>query len=254
MARQVPDRRHGLKGAYAVMALSVNGADGTGGIAPARVGGAIVDVAPSHLSARPTSAKTLPPEIRTATRRALAPYLTQFVDARAALVASWVSSDSELLWLAPGTLPPLTPEKVLAWSAERRQRLMLCDGRDDLSIAYAELNEMPGNRQQRWIGHFLLSPAHRGRGWGVRFAQALLAHAFVELGAADVLLVVFPDNLRAIQCYERAGFIDLGQERKLFKTTGREHLFTRMGISRSRFFRLADAGRLPAEPLRFDFT
>lgn len=235
------------------MAFTVKSADGTGG-APGRAGGALANAAPALSSLRPARGATAPPEARAVPRRDLGPCLTQFADDRASLVASWVISDLELLWLAPGTLPPLTPEKVLAWTAERRQRVMLCDGRDDVPVAYAELNEMPGNRHQRWIGHFLLNPAHRGRGWGVRFAQALLAHAFVQLHATDVLLVVFPENKRAIQCYERAGFIELGQERKLFKATGREHLFTRMGISRSRFVRLTDAGKLPAEPLRFIST
>ncbi|RIK63806.1 MAG: hypothetical protein DCC65_15305 [Planctomycetota bacterium] len=181
--------------------------------------------------------------------RPAGPHLIPFSEGRAALIASWVRSDAELLWLAPGTPPPLTAEKVLLWGEERRQRLMLRNGRDETPIAYAELNEMPGHRRQMWIGHFLLDPAQRGRSWGVRFAQALLAAAFESQGATDVLLVVFPENERAIRCYERAGFLQLGQERKHFKSTGREHLFTRMGISRSRFRKLTSMGRMPAEPL-----
>ncbi len=177
------------------------------------------------------------------------PHLTDFTDDYASFVASWVRSEAELLWLAPGTPPPLTAEKVAAWKQERRERLLLWNGRDDHPIAYAELNDMPHARFQMWIGHFLLNPAHRGRAWGVRFAQALLARAFLECGASDVLLVVFPDNVRAIRCYERAGMIEMGQERKRFKTTGREHLFTRMGINRGRYRRLVAAGKMPADPL-----
>lgn len=177
------------------------------------------------------------------------PVLSPFSPQYASLVASWIRTDTELLWLAPGTLPPLTADKVLAWGRERRERFLLWNGRDDAPIAYAELNDMPHARFQMWIGHFLLSPEHRGRAWGVRFAQALLTRAFRDHGATDVLLVVFPENIRAIHCYERAGMIELGQETKFFKSTGRAHLFTRMGISRSRYRRLVAAGKLPADPL-----
>ncbi|OWY72826.1 hypothetical protein B7486_00325 [cyanobacterium TDX16] len=175
--------------------------------------------------------------------------LSYFQNCYAEVVASWVRSESELAWLAPGTPWPLTAEKVLVWGQERRERFLLWNGRDEFPIGYAELNEMPKTRDQLWIGHFMLDPVHRGCGWAVRFAQALLARAFVERQATDVLLVVVPDNERAIRCYQRAGMIDQGQERKHFKTTRRDYLFNRMAISRGRFRKLAGLGQLPDTPL-----
>lgn len=175
--------------------------------------------------------------------------LSYFDSCYAEMVAAWVGSESELAWLAPGTPWPLTGEKVLAWGQERRERFLLWNGRDDFPIGYAELNEMPKTRDQLWIGHFMLDPTRRGCGWAVRFAQALLARAFVERQATDVLLVVVPDNERAIRCYQRAGMIDQGQERKHFKTTRRDYLFNRMAISRGRFKKLTGLGQLPDTPL-----
>lgn len=176
-------------------------------------------------------------------------FLTFFDPAYSAQVAAWIRTELELNWLAPGTPWPLTAAKVAAWGEERRERFLLWNGRDDAPIGYAELNEMPKTRDQMWIGHFVLDPACRGRSWGVRFAQALIARAFVERHATDVLLVVIPENLRAIRCYQRAGMINLGQERKHFKSTGREYLFNRMGISRGRFRMLSGQGRMPVGPL-----
>lgn len=175
--------------------------------------------------------------------------LSYFQNSLAEVIASWVRSESELAWLAPGTPWPLTAEKVLVWGQERRERFLLWNGRDEHPIGYAELNEMPKTRDQLWIGHFMLDPGHRGCGWAVRFAQALLARAFVERQATDVLLVVVPDNERAIRCYQRAGMIDQGQERKHFKATRREYLFNRMAISRGRFKKLTSLGQLPDTPL-----
>ena len=64
--------------------------------------------------------------------------------------------------------------------------------------------------------------------------SALAERAFSHHAATEVLLVVFPDNLSAVRCYERAGMSVQGQERKIFPATGKEHLFLRMGIHISR--------------------
>lgn len=175
--------------------------------------------------------------------------LSLFAAPNAATIAAWIRSPRELIWLAPGTPPPVTAEKVAAWGKQRSNRYLFCTADAPRPAGYAELNEIPGQPTQWWIGHFIIDPDRRGRSLGARFAQALLARAFVELGAKEVVLVVFPDNKRAINCYQRSGMQLVGQERKYFKSTGAEHLFLRMAISRGRFHRLADAGRLEGRPL-----
>jgi ribosomal protein S18 acetylase RimI-like enzyme len=102
-----------------------------------------------------------------------------------------------------------------------------------------------------WIGHFVVDPTQRGQSHGFLLAKALLAAAFGQYAATDVLLVVFPENLGAIRCYERAGMVVNGREEKYFETTHRRHCFLRMGINRAKYLRLAAAGRLPTEPLPF---
>ncbi len=92
-----------------------------------------------------------------------------------------------------------------------------------------------------WIGHFLLDPTYRGQSYGIRFAEALLATAFLEYNVSDVLLVVFPDNIPAVRCYQRVGMEIKGTERKFFKATGREHLFLRMAINLNHYRQLAAA-------------
>jgi RimJ/RimL family protein N-acetyltransferase len=178
-------------------------------------------------------------------------FLSGFDPAHAADVASWVRSDRELLWLAPATAPPITVEKVLNWGKERRRRQLYWDKAAAGPVGYAELNDMPEHADRFWIGHFIIDPRFRGRGLGVAFVRALLVRAFMEFVASEVSLVVFPDNLGAIRCYEEAGMVALGQERKHFEATSRDHVFLRMGIHRTRFTRLAAAGRFPAQPLPF---
>jgi RimJ/RimL family protein N-acetyltransferase len=68
--------------------------------------------------------------------------------------------------------------------------------------------------------------------------MALLNRAFLEYAAEAVSLVVFPGNDAAIRCYTKAGFIELGEERKFFESTRTTHEFLRMGIDAKQFRKL----------------
>ncbi len=178
-------------------------------------------------------------------------FLTAFTPSYASLIASWVRSDEELTWLAPSTVWPLTASKVVAWGKDRDHCFLLWNGSADGPIGYTELNCMAGRPQTMWIGHFVVDPAQRGQSYGFMLAKALLAAAFGQYAATEVLLVVFPDNSGAIRCYERVGMVVLGREEKYFETTNRRHRFLRMGINRAKYLELAAAGRLTIEPLPF---
>lgn len=171
-----------------------------------------------------------------------------FDAAYGALIASWVRTEQELTWLAPGTAPPLTGDKVAAWGQGRGRRLLYWPAPREEPAAYAELNNMPAHSSQMWIGHFVVDPARRRQSIGFSFVSSLLAVAFLEYAATEVVLVVFPDNRPAIRCYERAGFVVTGQETKFFDATQREHIFLRMSINAARFYRLAASGHLPCRP------
>lgn len=177
--------------------------------------------------------------------------LTAFDNLYAARLASWVRLDSELIWLAPGTVPPLSASKVAGWGRRAEHRLLFWHEVCGDPIGYAELNKMPADPDQMWIGHCILDPAVRGRGLGERFVYALLSRAFDALGMQAVVLVVFPDNAAAIRCYRKSGMIITGREEKHFKTTRRRHEFLRMGIDRSHFQRLRAAGHWKQEPAHY---
>lgn len=164
-----------------------------------------------------------------------APCLVPFDDLHAARVAAWVQSDQELTWLAPATPPPLTAAKVADWGRDRPLRLLFAPGQGEPPVAYAELNPMPADPRQRWIGHFIVDPACRRRGLGLAFMNALLHLAFRIHKATSVFLVVFTDNPAAIRCYEQAGFRRDGFESRHFPTTGRTHRFLRMRIDAAQF-------------------
>lgn len=137
--------------------------------------------------------------------------LTPFPAVGAALVVQWVTSDAELFELAPGTPPPLTPEKVNAWRREDGHPLFYHEDGGREPCGYVELNPFSFGSGNWWIGHCLVAPAARARGVGSRMLAQVLDLAFLHHNACSVSLVVFPANLGAIRCYRRAGFAPHGE-------------------------------------------
>ncbi len=161
--------------------------------------------------------------------------LQPFRREHAALVASWVRDDDELFWLAPQTSPPVTPDKVIGWTAQRGRPMLFRPSPGPGPIGYAELNDMPGQSGELWIGHFILDPARRGRGLGGEMLRLLLAQAFGPLGAFRVALIVFPDNHPAIRCYESGGLVSARRQPKRFVSRPGVHEMIEMAIDRNRY-------------------
>lgn len=141
--------------------------------------------------------------------------LVRFEPAQAPRVASWVRSDDELFWLAPGTQPPITAEKVLNWT-RRSGNAYAFTHRGSAPVGYGELNPLRRDPRDLWIGHVIIDPARRGQGLGRALTDALIHRAFKIEGAHRLTLVVFPENAAAVQCYRSAGFRLRGTEHQVF--------------------------------------
>jgi RimJ/RimL family protein N-acetyltransferase len=136
------------------------------------------------------------------------------------LIASWVRTDEDLRWLAPGTPPPLTGPKIAGWRKPGGSSLVAFEGRSAYPVCYGELNPMRHEADHYWIGHVIVDPALRSCGIGKAFVRLLLSHAFGTRAARKVSLVVFPDNRAAIHCYESCGFRRVGDESHRFAPGG----------------------------------
>lgn len=144
-------------------------------------------------------------------------HLGPFESADAADVSRWAKTAQELRWLAPSTAGPLTAEKVVNWKKPGGFAFVLRSGAHPdagsaLPAAYGELNPMRLQPDHLWIGHLVVRPEQRGRGVGQVMVRALTDHAFCEVSAARVSLIVFPDNVTAIECYRRVGYRIVGEE------------------------------------------
>lgn len=161
--------------------------------------------------------------------------LRPFSRIRASLVASWVRDSDELFWLAPQTPPPVSAEKVIGWTSRRGRPTLFWSSDWPEPIGYAEVNDFPGRPGELWIGHFILDPKQRGRGLGGTMLRLLLDQAFGALRAGRVALIVFPENVRAVRCYESGGMIAAGYQDKTFVSKPGVHKMVEMVIERPRY-------------------
>jgi len=158
--------------------------------------------------------------------------LRPFERIHAPLIASWVRDDDELFWLAPQTLPPVTPEKVIGWTVQRGRPLLLWTSDAPAPIGYAELNDMPINPDELWIGHFIIAPDRRGAGLSREMLRLLLGRAFGPLRAERVALIVFPGNEPAICCYRSGGLRTVKWQERTFASRPGPHKMREMAIDR----------------------
>ena len=161
--------------------------------------------------------------------------LGRFQTAQADLVAGWAPTPRDLFWLAPKTYPPLNAAKVIAWANEEACPMVLYRDDEPEPIGYVELNPMPGERTHLWMGHCVVACQMRGQGIARTMIRMLLRYGLEMRRAQRVSLVVFPDNLGAIRCYQACGFVSAGTQTKFFHPTGRHHTMIQMTIDADRW-------------------
>jgi RimJ/RimL family protein N-acetyltransferase len=164
---------------------------------------------------------------------------------RAAEVAGWAETPTDLFILAPATPPPLTAEKVRTWTSERDTPLLLWPVRGTAPVGYAELNVMTHDARNLWIGHFIVPKPLRGQGIGYVFMQHLLLRAFEENRAHSVNLVVFPENEIAVNCYLKCGWRKDRIHCKTFDHRPGKFKMIKMKITERQFRRFSLTQRRP---------
>ena len=106
---------------------------------------------------------------------------------------------------------------------------------DDCLMGNCGLHQIDSLRQCAEVGLFIGEEENRGKGYGVDVLTLLLAHAFDTLNLNNVMLRVFAFNDRAIRCYEKVGFREMGRRRQSYYVRGQFHDEVFMDILREDF-------------------
>lgn len=106
---------------------------------------------------------------------------------------------------------------------------------DDKLLGNCGLQEIFHIRQCAEVGLFIGDEEHRNQGYGSQALQLLLEYGFDYLNLHNIMLKVFSFNQRAIRCYEKVGFYEIGRRREAYYLKGMFHDEVYMDILKSEY-------------------
>ncbi|MBE6139253.1 MAG: GNAT family N-acetyltransferase [Firmicutes bacterium] len=113
------------------------------------------------------------------------------------------------------------------------------------AIVKQENDELIGNcsfhdlnliHQTATIGIFIGDDENRGKGYGSEVLQLLLSYGFNHLNLNNIMLAVYSFNERAIACYKKVGFKEIGRRREAYFKNNERYDEIYMDILRSEFY------------------
>lgn len=120
---------------------------------------------------------------------------------------SWVTSPELLLQFAGDRFSyPLRLEQLAEYRDEHPDRTMYMAVSSEKPVAFGEI--IPQDNGRPRLGRILVgNPAMRGMGLGTRFISALVDECRRLYTCDAVELNVWDENIPAIRCYEKVGFV-----------------------------------------------
>lgn len=92
---------------------------------------------------------------------------------------------------------------------------------DDKLIGNCGLHGLNQLAQSTEVGIFIGNEETRGKGYGTEALSLLVKYCFDYLNLHNVMLKVFSFNERAIHCYKKVGFKEIGRRREAYYVRGR---------------------------------
>lgn len=106
---------------------------------------------------------------------------------------------------------------------------------DDKVIGNCGYNELNHLCQSGAIGLFIGDEENRNKGYGQETINLLLDYGFNYLNLNNIMLKVFSFNERAINCYKKVGFKEIGRRRQSYYLKGKFHDDVYMDILKKEF-------------------
>ena len=78
------------------------------------------------------------------------------------------------------------------------------------------------------LGSVVIDSAERGKGLGKKMLKAAVNYAFENLGAKEITIGVFEQNLAALSLYKSLGFVEDKKEMRSFLNEKRPHVWLRL--------------------------
>ncbi len=102
---------------------------------------------------------------------------------------------------------PVSEEKELRWVRgkleEQAALFSMLEKKSGAFIGNVELMDLADSQAELGIA---VTAKMQDRGYGTEAVRTVVAYGMKELGLRRIFLKVYPDNARAIRCYEKCGF------------------------------------------------
>lgn len=92
---------------------------------------------------------------------------------------------------------------------------------NDKLIGNCGFNEIDYKHRKAEIGLFIGDENNRSKGYGKEILKLLLDYGFNYLNLNNIMLTVKSFNERAINCYQKVGFKEIGRRRKSYFLNGK---------------------------------
>lgn len=133
----------------------------------------------------------------------------------------WFNSNDEILqWAGPGLKYPLDHEQIVSMLKDTEnfppRRLMFVGVQDFVNVVHAQI-ELNWEHGVAILGRVVVNPAYRGKGLAIPILQHIINHVFEKSEFERIELGVYSFNNRAINIYQKLGFIKEGVRRSAVK-------------------------------------
>ncbi|HHY83088.1 MAG TPA: GNAT family N-acetyltransferase [Clostridiales bacterium] len=108
---------------------------------------------------------------------------------------------------------------------------------NDTLIGNCGIHNINQIHQSAEVGIFIGDEENRSKGYGEEALRLLVGFCFDYLNLNNVMLKVFSFNERAINCYKKVGFKEIGRRRQSYYLKGKFHDDVYMDILREEWYR-----------------
>jgi RimJ/RimL family protein N-acetyltransferase len=132
-------------------------------------------------------------------------------------------------------------ESEKAWIAANsaQYQFAIVSLEDDKLIGGCGFQGLDQPRQCAEVGLFIGDEENRNKGYGEEVLHLLLDYGFDYLNLHNIMLKVFSFNARAIRCYQKVGFKEIGRRRQSYYLKGKFFDEIYMDVLREEWDRLS---------------
>lgn len=163
--------------------------------------------------------------------------LTAFKREDLPIITGWYRHSDFIRMYEGGVAGPRTDDQWQKWyqnldSTQDSYSFAIRPIDDERIIGMIDINGILWNQGSAWMAIAIGEPSNQGKGYGSEAIRLMLAFAFQELNLHRVQLTVFEYNQRAIEVYEKLGFVREGVFRQAIHRDGQRLDMLLYGILR----------------------